>query len=452
MDLNRLITKYNRPGPRYTSYPTAPQWKTEVNANDYRTHLQNYQSDVPLALYVHIPFCEALCYFCACNKVITKDASVGAPYVDAVIRELETVSSLLQKQNDLTQISWGGGTPTYLPVEQMERLFQGISDSFGIAKDAEISIEVDPRVTSEEQLECLSRLGFNRISLGVQDFDLKVQKAANRVQSLEMTQGMLEKSRELGFSGINFDLIYGLPHQTLETFTKTVEDVVRVGPDRIALYNYARLPNLVKHQTILEKFPIPDADTRIQIFEKAFEVLTKGGYRAIGMDHFAKESDELWKALENGSLYRNFMGYTVKRGTDMIGVGCSAIGEIGGGFFQNIREHKGYQEAISKSGLATFRGFHLSPEDELRKWVIQTLMCQFEVSLPAFQAKFGQTFEEHFKTELPQLDSLFEDGILEKTQDSIRVTPLGRLFVRNAAMIFDEYLQKPSKATYSKTV
>ena len=458
MDLKQLIEKYSIAGPRYTSYPTAPQWSETLKADAYRKQLQTHVSSEskPLALYVHIPFCESLCYYCGCNIKITKDHARSARYVDNLLRELGTVAKLVGEGKSLKQISWGGGTPTFLRVDEIERLFKGTRQHFGVTPDAEISIEIDPRVTSEEQLECLRSLGFNRVSLGVQDFDPKVQEAINRLQSREMTQGTLQKARSLGFQGINFDLIYGLPFQSLQSFEATVKAVVEIRPDRIALYNYAHIPAMLKHQKIIEKFPMPRPEERVDIFTMAFDYLTRHGYQAIGMDHFALEEDELYKAISTGSLYRNFMGYSVKRGADLIGVGASAIGEVGPGFFQNVREAGAYESAVGADGLATFRGLLLSDEDRRRKWVIQNLMCKFELSSAKYAQEFKESLEEHFATELSQLSGFFTDGILEKKGDSIRVTPLGRLFVRNVAMVFDEYLKTPQKTqkmpTYSKTV
>lgn len=451
--LKSLIQKYSTAGPRYTSYPTAPQFVDTVGVEAYRDRLAAQRGKKePVALYVHIPFCEALCYYCGCNIQITKDHERSGRYVDSLLAEMRTVAGLMGERRKLGQISWGGGTPTFLKIPEIERLHRGTRELFDLEERAEVSIEIDPRVTSWEQLEVLRGLGFNRVSLGVQDFNGDVQKAVNREQSREMTEAMLEKCRSLGFRGINFDFIYGLPHQTPESFEKTIDGIVEIKPDRIALYNYAHLPGMLKHQQILEKYPMPSADARVDIFTMAFEKLTKAGYRDIGMDHFALADDELSKALGEGRLYRNFMGYTVQRGTDLLGIGASAIGEVGSAYFQNIKEPKKYEEAIAATGIASFRGCTLTPEDERRKWVIQRLMCQFEVRGAEYTDKFGQDFAEHFSEELKSLDSFYDDGILEAAPRGLKVTPLGRLFLRNVAMVFDEYLKTSRRATYSKTV
>jgi oxygen-independent coproporphyrinogen III oxidase len=454
MGLTELVAKYSVPGPRYTSYPTAPQWTEAWGEEEYRERLRSPSSTLerdPLALYVHIPFCESLCYYCGCNIQITHDHSRSSAYVKALLKELETLAGLLQTRKVLSQVAWGGGTPTFLSLEEIRLLQEGIRKHFSIDPKAEISIEIDPRVTSKAQLELLRELGFNRVSLGVQDFDIQVQKAVNREQSAEMTEDMLNFCRTLGFTGINFDLIYGLPHQSLESFHRTVDKVLEIRPDRIALYNYAHLPSLRPHQKILEKFPMPEANTRLEIFVSAYERLIEGGYRSIGMDHFALPSDELSLAADQGKLYRNFMGYTVKRGAGLLGVGASAIGEFGGGFFQNVRETKLYEERVAKTGLAAFRGCLLSDEDQRRQWIIQALMCGFTLSFDDFEKRFGKRFEELYENEWKKLEPLREDGIVDWDSHGIHVSQMGRLFVRNVAMQFDAYLQEASTA-FSKTL
>ncbi len=453
MVVKDLVQKYSRSGPRYTSYPTAPQWSNAIGTKEYQKSLEEKAAaKTPLAVYMHIPFCETLCYYCGCNILITKEHGRGMGYVQALIKELELAAKAMPSRREISQISWGGGTPTFLSIEEMTALHQGTRALFDIAKGAEISIEVDPRVTSNEQLAALAALGFNRISLGVQDFDPEVQKTINRIQSVELTEGMLKKCRELGFTGINFDLIYGLPQQTVTKFEKTMTEVMRIRPDRIALYNYARLPAMIPHQKILEKFPMPSAEERLELFNLAYEKLIMAGYHAIGMDHFALESDELYKAIANKTLYRNFMGYTVKRGTEMIGVGASAIGELNSGYYQNIKEVKEYETIVNGGKFATWRGCAYTEDDRRRKWVIQALMCDFFLSYGNYESKFGDKFEVTFADELPQLREFFTDGILVQGDRSLSVTPLGRLFIRNVAMVFDAYLKGPQKVTYSKTV
>lgn len=461
--LTSLIHKYSGPGPRYTSYPTAPQWTDSVGPADYAQCLKNFANGVHangpsvddkklLGMYVHIPFCESLCYYCGCNIQITHDHSRSASYVNALEKELDLIAAPLDGKATLSQISWGGGTPTFLSLEEMRRLFEATTKRFSLHPDAEVSIEIDPRVTSDEKLQLLRSLGFNRVSLGVQDFNEDVQKAVNRVQPEAMTARMLDTCRKLGFRGINFDLIYGLPLQSPPSFKKTLEAIVRIGPDRIALYNYARLPSLLKHQTILEKHPMPGTDERVEIFTMALEMLRDAGYIAIGMDHFAKKTDELASAVDNGSLYRNFMGYTVRRARHMVGVGASAIGEVGGGFFQNTKKASDYEKCVGEGRLATARGLVLSTEDEERKWIIQSLMCGFELKSEAFEENFGAPLNRRYAGEIDRLKPFVDDGILERDQDDFKVTETGRLFLRNVSMVFDAYLNAPQKATFSQTV
>jgi oxygen-independent coproporphyrinogen-3 oxidase len=449
MDLRALVQKYSVQGPRYTSYPTAPQWSDDKKPQDVCEAIKKISGST--ALYLHIPFCESLCYYCGCNIKVTQDHSVSKKYLEALCREIERISSLTSS-TEIRQISIGGGTPTYLRVEELKTLFLALKKNFKIARDAEISIEIDPRVTSYEQLKVLRELGVNRVSLGVQDFNPKVQEAIHRIQTYEMTKGMLEECRRLGFLGINLDFIYGLPFQTRQSFSKTVDQILEARADRIALYNYAHVPSLRPHQKILEKFEMPNADERLEIFLEAYDKLLKNGYHLIGMDHFALESDELYQAINTKKLYRNFMGYTVQKANQLIGLGCSAISEYEDAFFQNIRTYNEYELQIKKEGLATFRGMALTAEDIRRKWIIQKIMCEFLVDFSDFENKFKENFEIKYSNQLKQLSGFIEDKIIEVSLSGIKVTPFGRLFVRNVAMVFDEHLSKETKATYSKTL
>lgn len=453
MGLTDLIRKFDVAGPRYTSYPTAPIWKESIAQPDYERTLMQLADHTSrdFSLYVHIPFCESLCFYCGCNIHLTKDTNRSLPYVDALLREMRAVSLKLPFRAQLQQVSWGGGTPTFLSVAQIRHLYAGIREHFDIHPDAEVSIEIDPRVTSFEQLETLRELGFNRVSLGIQDFDEEVQKAIHRVQTVEETSRLLAKCRDLGFTGINFDLIYGLPFQNTEKFKHSLERVRELSPDRIAFYNYAHLPSLRPHQKILEKYPMPSAAERVDMFLLAYYSFIGMGYHAIGMDHFAKANDELYRSLSTGGLYRNFMGYTVKRSPQMIGVGASAIGEFPNAYFQNVRETGAYESRITETGNAIFRGCLLSLEDRKRKWVIQALMCAFRLDYAKFQTEFGEPFPSAFPDEFMRLREFVEDGILILHPERIEVTELGRLFVRNVAMVFDAYLTQKA-ATYSRTV
>jgi oxygen-independent coproporphyrinogen-3 oxidase len=453
MGIRELIVKYSQPGPRYTSYPTAPQWSDAVGEATYDEHLEQFkQKNGPLSLYAHIPFCESLCYYCGCNIKITKDHESGSAYVGFLLKELALVAQRMGEGRELGQIAWGGGTPTFLASPDMARIQAATRKHFVIREDAEVSIEVDPRVTRQEQLETLASIGFNRISMGVQDFDEAVQKAINRIQSAEMTENMLNACRKLGFRGINFDLIYGLPFQSLASFERTLDHVIRIRPDRIALYNYARLPSLIKHQVILEKYPMPGADERVDIFTVSYDRLLKAGYRAIGMDHFALETDEMFLASNNGNLFRNFQGYSVRKAEDSVGVGVSAIGEITSAFFQNVKDVKEYTERVTNGRLATLRGLELTRDDLIRKWTIQSVMCRFELNFAEFHSAFGVDAPTYFASELERLGEFYDEGILVRDAQGLRVTELGRLFIRNVAMVFDIYLKMPQKATYSRTV
>jgi oxygen-independent coproporphyrinogen-3 oxidase len=454
-----LLQKYNTAGPRYTSYPTAPVWQDSYQHAQHREVIlqTNARNPHPLSLYTHLPFCESRCLFCGCNVVITKQRDQAEKYLDYLFRELEMTAALMDRTRPVVQFHWGGGTPTYLSEEQMERLFRFQTGLFQLAPDAEIAIEVDPRVTTFSQLETLKALGFNRISLGVQDFNPTVQESINRVQPLDMTAAMTDKCRELGFAGLNFDLIYGLPHQTVESFEKTIREVIALSPDRLALYSYAHVPWLSPHQAQMPEEALPGADEKFRILQIALQRFTEAGYRYIGMDHFAKPDDELSLALDSGQLHRNFMGYTVQQGqlpSDLYGFGVSAISGLQGHFAQNWRKLSQYYEAVDTRQLPTMRGYVLSDEDRLRQQVILAILCQGRIDYSVFQDRFGVEFTEHFKESLAQLEQLALDGLVCFSESGFTVTPLGRLFSRNIAMTFDAYLKSMNsgKPTFSKTV
>ncbi|MBI4404807.1 MAG: oxygen-independent coproporphyrinogen III oxidase [Deltaproteobacteria bacterium] len=452
MGVKELIQKYSKPGPRYTSYPTAPHWSDGVGREAYREALAlaGTRSE-PFSLYVHIPFCESLCYYCGCNTQISSDHSRAKAYVERIGKELQQTSQLISTRKKINQISWGGGTPNFLSVEEMKALFGAISSVFSVEANSEISVEVNPRLVTFAQLDCLRSLGFNRISLGVQDLNAKVQETVHRGQNCDMTENVLSKCRELGFEGINFDIIYGLPFQTIESFAQTVEQVLTMRPDRIALYNYAHLPSQIPHQRILDPFPRPNAEQRVTIFLNAYQSFLKSGYVNIGMDHFALPTDELSRALSNKTLYRDFMGYTVRKGTDLLAVGASAVSEWDCSYFQNLRKANEYEQSVDNSGLATFRGCRITDEDRRRKWVIQHVMCEGLVSFVQYANSFQSSFEGDFSSELPLLEPFFDEHILERTSAGFEVTSMGRLFIRNVAMVFDAYLKRAEKI-YSQTV
>jgi oxygen-independent coproporphyrinogen III oxidase len=448
-----LLHKYNTAGPRYTSYPTAPVWQDSYDAQTHQRVIQETNSPAhpnphPLSLYAHLPFCEQRCLFCGCNVVITRQKDQAEKYLGYLFQEMETIANWFH---------WGGGTPTYLSEEQMERLFHFQTQLFNLHPEAEIAIEVDPRVTTLSQIDVLKGLGFNRISLGVQDFNPKVQAAIHRIQPLDMTARTVEYCRSLGFEGLNFDLIYGLPYQSVESFEKTVQEVIELSPDRIALYNYAHVPWLSPHQNQIPEAALPEVETKFRILQTALEMLTQAGYLYIGMDHFAKPTDELSLALENGNLHRNFMGYTVQKGnlpSDLYGFGVSAISGFQGHFAQNWRKLSQYYEALDAGHIPTMRGYILSEEDRLRQYVILSILCQGTILYANIEQRFNVDFQTHFGDAFPQLNAMAQDGLIEFTDSGFTVTSLGRLFSRNIAMPFDEYLPKLSgdKPTFSKTV
>lgn len=450
-----FLALYNRPGPRYTSYPTAPVWRDDFRLEDLdRAYEQAEVERTPVSLYMHLPFCESLCLFCACNVVITKDHSVTPSYLTTLKREIEHVSQRVSRSRRVVQFHWGGGTPTYLTPAEMEDLFGFTTEKFSFAPDAEIGIEVDPRVTSPQHLETLRRLGFNRLSMGIQDFDPEVQRAVKRVQPLEMTAELIARSRALGFESINVDLIYGLPYQTADRFARTVDEVLALGPDRIALFSYAHVPWIRKQQGSLAA-SLPEGMEKFRIFCAAIEKFLHAGYQYIGMDHFAKPDDELAVAQGQRTLHRNFQGYTTKAGADLYGMGVSAISAIGCTYAQNYRELTRYTEAVERRGTATMRGYRLSEDDRLRRALITRLLCHAVICRSEISREFGIDFDDYFAPELTRLHPFLEDRLIELDSDEIRVTFLGRIFIRNLAMIFDPYLEKQhltEQPLFSKTL
>jgi oxygen-independent coproporphyrinogen-3 oxidase len=450
-----FLALYNRPGPRYTSYPTAPVWRDDFRVDDLeRAYEQAEAARTPVSIYMHLPFCESLCLFCACNVVITKDHNVAPPYLATLKREIEHVSAHVSRSRPVVQFHWGGGTPTYLTPAQMDDLFGFTAEKFSFAPDAEIGIEVDPRVTNAQHLETLRRLGFNRLSMGIQDFDPEVQRAVKRVQPLEMTSELIARARALGFESINVDLIYGLPYQTADRFARTVDEVLTLAPDRIALFSYAHVPWIRKQQGSLAA-ALPEGMEKFRIFCTAIEKFLHAGYQYIGMDHFAKPGDELAAAQRMRTLHRNFQGYTTKDGADLYGMGVSAISAIGSTYGQNYRELPRYTEAIERRGIATMRGYRLSEDDRLRRALITRLLCHAVIRRDEISREFGVDFNDYFAPELARLHSFAEDRLIELGQDEIRVTFLGRIFIRNLAMIFDPYLEKQHLAEqplFSKTL
>jgi oxygen-independent coproporphyrinogen-3 oxidase len=454
-----LLRRYNVPGPRYTSYPTAPNFRESLDAAGYERILEESsaaESPAPLSLYFHLPFCERLCFFCGCTVVITgKHKGPENPYMATLEREIDWTAERLggsAAPRKVVQLHWGGGTPTYSSPDLLTRLGRRIRDRFEFDPAVEMGVEVDPRVTTPDHLEALAALGFNRLSMGVQDFDPEVQAAVNRIQPFEATRDLVRAARSLGFPSVNMDLIYGLPHQTAERFSRTIDQVLEIAPDRLAVYSYANVPWMKKHQSVLEKH-LPDEATKLSIFLMALERFTDAGFEYIGMDHFARPDDELARARRERTLHRNFQGYTTKAGTDLVGFGMSAIGSIGSWYVQNRRELALYGEDVNARGAAAFRGAHLTDDDRLRRTVIERLMCHGVVRKREIEQRFGIRFDEEFASALERLEPCRADALVELTSDEVRATPLGRIFLRNLAMPFDAYLEKaPERPVFSRTL
>ncbi len=452
-----LLRKYDRPGPRYTSYPTVPVWSNEVTASHYREALSNASKavDTPVAVYCHIPFCRKRCYYCGCNTVVTKQRSRIDSYVETLTSEVARISARLNGRRKISQLHLGGGTPTIVDCKGLELLLKDLDSHFEYVADCEKSIEVDPRVTGVDQLEFLAANGFNRISIGTQDFNPEVQQAVGREQSEEMVRGILDNSRRLGFKGVNIDLIYGLPRQTVESFRDTIKRTIELRPDRVAVYSFAYLPQAMPHQSKIQEGELPVTETKYKLYAAAIEEFTGAGYRQIGMDHFALPEDELSVAQVDGRLHRNFMGYTVQAAPDMVGLGMSSIGYIDNSFFQNHSKLDSYENAISENGLATFRGIRLTKDDLIRQYVISSLMCNFVLKFDEVKRRFDVDYSDYMRDEHQRLDGFVEDGLLRVDKDALHITPVGRTFVRNIAMTFDAYLDSKGEAKgvrFSRTI
>ena len=452
-----MLRRYDRPGPRYTSYPTAPQFTTEFGQQEFQEEIRrtnkNYDP-VDLSLYFHLPFCDTLCYFCGCTMIITHNRQRIDEYIDYLLKEIKLISSKIKSGRQVAQLHWGGGTPTYLSPEQIRRLFDGIREHFDFHQDAEIGVEIDPRGLTDAHLDALRDAGFNRASMGVQDFEPKVQEGINRLQSEKLTRWAFQGLRARGFDSINLDLIYGLPFQTVDSFTRTLERIIDISPDRLAVFNYAHVPWMKKHQRIIENTTLPKANEKFSILKATIEKLTSVGYVYIGMDHFAKADDSLTQALYEKTLYRNFQGYSTQSGCDLYGLGMSSISQLQDVYAQNIKEIPKYYQAIDENELATQRGYRLTQDDRLRRYVIMRLMCDFELNKRRVEEKFQINFDRYFADALPELEYFAADGLIELANDLIAVTDMGRLLIRNITMVFDKYLaqKKQSGPLYSRTV
>jgi len=446
-----LIEKYNYAGPRYTSYPTALEFSEDYTETDFRHAVARYPGR-PLSLYVHIPFCHRLCYFCGCNKQVTRQRHKADRYLDVLEQEIIQRAPLF-RQRRVTQLHWGGGTPTFLDRQQVSRLVGLLKQHFNVTDDAEMSIEVDPREMALDMIDHLRSLGFNRLSMGVQDFNKAVQARVNRVQDEEVIFSLMARAREQGFRSTSIDLIYGLPLQTPDSFAWTLERVVALNPDRLSVFNYAHLPALFAAQRKIKEDELPSARQKLDILQQTIATLTQQGYHYIGMDHFAKPQDELAVAQRDGKLHRNFQGYTTQGDSDLLGLGVSAISMVGDSYAQNQKDLNSWYSSVEQQGNGLWRGVALTRDDCLRRDVIKTLICHFSLDFAATEAQWGICFHDYFAEDLALLKPLIADGLVEQTTTGLEVTGIGRLLVRNICMCFDRYLrQKARQQQFSRVI
>jgi len=455
IDFKKFV-KYSKPGPRYTSYPTAPEFSQNFSYDEYIELLKNINTqDNPLSIYVHLPFCRSACYFCGCNVIYTSKDEKKQRYISYLKKELSILKNILDTSKEVVQFHFGGGTPTFFSASELDIIMQEFKSVFSnFAHNAEISCEIDPRYLNKEQMSVLTKHGFNRISFGVQDFDEKVQQAVHRIQSFELTKQAVALARDFGIKSINTDLIYGLPFQDLQSFKKTLELTLKLNPDRLAVFNYAHVPWLMKTMRKIDETTLPTPDVKLQILEYTINFLTSNGYKMIGMDHFAKPDDELFTAIEKNELYRNFQGYTTKGGTNLLGIGVTSIGYTKEYYAQNYKDLKEYEKAIDSNKLPYFKGIRLNEDDKIRKDVIMRLMSNFKLDFSEFEKKYNIDFREYFKDSLQKLKSYEEENLLELSYHHLKVTPTGAMIIRNIAMAFDAYLDKlpENKRRFSKTV
>jgi oxygen-independent coproporphyrinogen-3 oxidase len=442
-----LIQRYDVSGPRYTSYPTAVQFHEGFDAVAYELITAASNAELiprPLSLYLHLPFCHSLCYYCGCTKKITRHPEHGEVYMEHLLREVEMQGRLFDRDRFVDQLHFGGGTPTFFDDAQLTRLMKTLREHFTLqpSSEREFSIELDPRTVDPQRLDTLWDLGFNRVSLGVQDFNPAVQQAVNRIQSEEETLGLIDHARKIGVDSISLDLIYGLPLQTAESFDKTLDTVLDARPDRLAVYNYAHMPHLFRAQRMINEEDVPTPATKLQLMELTITRLIDAGYVFIGMDHFALPDDELTLAQQQGRLQRNFQGYSTHRECDLVGLGVSSIGKVGDSYAQNLKTIPAWQAAVHNGELPIWRGVTLGTEDRLRRSIIESIMCHGELRYDDYEQRYGIEFSEHFMPEVQSLDQLERDGLIELQAEGFTVTPAGRLLLRNIAMVFDEYLNR----------
>ncbi|MDD5275868.1 MAG: oxygen-independent coproporphyrinogen III oxidase [Methylovulum sp.] len=450
-----LINRYDKAGPRYTSYPTALELHDGFSDQDYRQHIaKSNAAGGPLSLYFHIPFCDTVCFYCACNKIVTKNRNHAEPYLDNLCKEIAMQGDLFDASRVVNQLHWGGGTPTFLSYPQMQRLMAVTREHFTLKDDdsGEYSIEVDPRETHSDTIKQLRELGFNRISLGVQDFDPAVQQAVNRIQSEEQTFGVLDAARKEGFRSTNVDLIYGLPLQTVASFAATLDKILAAAPDRFSVFNYAHMPTRFKVQRQINEADMPSADVKLAILQMVGAKLTSAGYVYIGMDHFAKPDDELAIAQREGKLHRNFQGYSTHSDCDLVGLGITSIGRVGDAYIQNVKELDEYDDLITQGKLPVFKGVDLDDDDKLRREVITQLICHFRLDFAEIERQFAINFGDYFAKELAALAFMEADGLLALSKQGIEVTSAGRLLIRNICMVFDKYLAQKQQQQFSKVI
>jgi oxygen-independent coproporphyrinogen-3 oxidase len=452
-----LIRRYDTFGPRYTSYPTAVQFTTDYDDEDYRRWVKYSNENPipsPLSLYLHIPFCDTICYYCGCSKVITKDKTKAAPYIKLLKQEIKLQGALFADDRKVTQIHWGGGTPTFLSDEEIKEIIDCIRENFNVVDDNEVEfgIEVDPRTVDKQRLKNLSEMGFNRISFGVQDFDPAVQEAVNRVQSTDEIKQHIDDARNFGFKSINIDLMYGLPKQTVQSFTQTLDTTIKLNPDRLAVYNYAHLPEMFKPQRRINEDELPSAEEKLNILQLCIDKLQDAGYVYIGMDHFAKESDDLVTAQREGTLQRNFQGYSTHADCDMIAMGITAISQVGDNYGQNVRTIEEYESYLKQNRIPVFRGIELEADDVLRREVINQLMCNNSLDIEQLEKRWRIDFKSYFKTSLEGLQQMADDGLLKISNTKLTITATGRLLARSICMQFDRYLQEQSNKRFSKVI
>jgi len=451
-----LVKKYDRPGPRYTSYPTAPQFTEKFTNENYLDEIirtNNLENPTDLSLYFHIPFCDTLCYFCGCNMIVTRNRERVSTYIDYLKNEIDLIRTYIKPGRKTAQLHWGGGTPTHLKPEEIIDLGNYIKNNFDFRESAENSCEIDPRELTKEHLAALREVGFNRISMGVQDFNPAVQKAVNRIQPEDMTRQVIDWVRELKYHSFNLDLIYGLPFQSVDEFEKTVDSIIDISPDRIALFNYAHVPWMKKHMALIKKEDLPTPEEKLEILKMSVAKLTDAGYDFIGMDHFAKPEDDLSKALKEKRLYRNFQGYSTNAGTDLYAMGITSISQIGDIYTQNVKTEKEYFDALNDGQIPTAKGYRLNEDDILRKDVIMKIMCDFELEFAKVEEKYNINFEKYFAWGLENLKEMINDGLVEIKDRKIKVSEMGRLLIRNVAINFDGFQErKEDSAKYSRTV